>query len=159
MSELLRLILGPDLVAAAIAALIDAAGRVPVRRAYGPDTACSLWLLPPLTAVAYVLLRRADMADAPAPFSHETLILAAFITLLRLVFSPTASVFLSAIGWGIAHSTQASAWGLVVWWPFLIMSMLYVVWRQRSFWNAIAVPAAVHMLQNAGPAYQIAYSA
>lgn len=89
----------------------------------------------------------------------ETLILAAFITLLRLVFSPTASVFLSAIGWGIAHSTQASAWGLVVWWPFLIMSMLYVVWRQRSFWNAIAVPAAVHMLQNAGPAYQIAYSA
>ena len=89
----------------------------------------------------------------------ETLILAAFISLFRLVFSPTVSVFLSAIGWGIAHSTQASAWGLVVWWPFLIMSMLYVVWRQRGFSAAIMVPATVHMLQNAVPAYQIAYPA
>jgi hypothetical protein len=87
----------------------------------------------------------------------ETLILAAFITLFRLVFSPTVSVFLSGIGWGVAHSTQASAWGLVVWWPFLIMSMLFVVWRERGFWIAIIVPAAVHILQNAGPAFQIAY--
>ena len=89
----------------------------------------------------------------------ETFILAAFITLLRLVFSPTVTVFLSAIGWGLAHSLQASAWGFVVWWPFLIMSMLYLVWRQRSFWLAILIPTAVHMLQNAGPAYQVAYSA
>jgi hypothetical protein len=37
------------------------------------------------------------------------------------------------------------------------MSMLYVVWRERGFWVAIMVPAAVHMLQNAGPAYKIAY--
>ena len=89
----------------------------------------------------------------------ETFILAAFISLFRLVFSPTVSVFLSAAGWGVAHSIQASAWGLVVWWPFLIMSMLYIVWRQRGFWLAIAIPTAVHMLQNAGPAYQVAYSA
>ena len=89
----------------------------------------------------------------------ETLILAAFITLLRLAFSPTVAVFLSAIGWGVAHSIQATAWGFVVWWPFLIMSMLYIVWRQRGFWLAIAVPATVHMLQNAGPAYQVAYPA
>jgi len=88
----------------------------------------------------------------------ETFILAAFISLFRLIFSSTVSVFLSAIGWGVAHSLQASAWGFVVWWPFLIMSMLYIVWRQRSFWLAIAVPAAVHMLQNAGPAFQVAYN-
>lgn len=87
----------------------------------------------------------------------ETFILAAIVTVLRLVFPPTATVFLSAVGWGIAHSLQASAWGLVVWWPFLIMSMLYLVWRQRGFWLAIAIPAAVHMLQNAGPAYSVAY--
>ena len=62
-------------------------------------------------------------------------------------------------GWGVAHSLQASAWGFVVWWPFLIMSMLYIVWRQRGFWVAIAIPAAVHMMQNAGPAYQVAYQA
>ena len=89
----------------------------------------------------------------------ETFILAAFISMFRLVFSPTVSVFLSAVGWGVAHSLQASAWGFVVWWPFLIMSMLYIVWRQRGFWVAIAIPAAVHMLQNAGPAYQVAYQA
>jgi hypothetical protein len=89
----------------------------------------------------------------------ETFILAAFITLFRWVFSPTVSVILSAVGWGVAHSLQASAWGFVVWWPFLIMSMLYIVWRQRGFWVAIAIPAAVHMMQNAGPAYQVAYQA
>ena len=66
-------------------------------------------------------------------------------------FSPTVAVFLSAIGWGIAHSIAAPAWGLVIWWPFLIFSTLYVVWRQRGFWLAIAIAAAVHMLQNAGP--------
>ena len=87
----------------------------------------------------------------------ETFILAAIVSILRLVLSPTVTVFASAIGWGIAHSLQASAWGFVVWWPFLIMSMLYLVWRQRGFWLAIAIPAAVHMLQNAGPAYQVAY--
>ena len=87
----------------------------------------------------------------------ETFILAAIVSVLRLIFSPTVTVIVSSIGWGIAHSLQASAWGFVVWWPFLIMSMLYLVWRQRGFWLAIAIPAAVHMMQNAGPAYQVAY--
>jgi hypothetical protein len=89
----------------------------------------------------------------------ETFILAAFVSLFRKVFSPTVSVFLSAAGWGIAHSIQASAWGLIVWWPFLIMSMLFLVWRERGFWIAIAIPAAVHMLQNAAPAYQVSFPA
>jgi hypothetical protein len=89
----------------------------------------------------------------------ETFILAAFVSLFRKVFSPTVSVFLSAAGWGIAHSIQASAWGLIVWWPFLIMSMLFLVWRERGFWIAIAIPAAVHTLQNAAPAYQVSFPA
>ena len=134
------------------------------------------WLLCiiPSLAFAYLVQAIAPQLDLPefpikghlgffalAVFAPivETFILAAFIMLLRMAFSPTVSVFLSAIGWGVAHSIQASAWGFVVWWPFLIMSMLYVVWRQRGFWIAIAIPAAVHMLQNAGPAYQVAYQA
>ena len=89
----------------------------------------------------------------------ETFILAAIVSTLRLIFSPTATVILSAIGWGVAHSLQAAAWGFVVWWPFLIMSMLYLVWRQRSIWLALAIPAAVHILQNSGPGYLVAYGA
>lgn len=132
------------------------------------------WLLciVPSLAFAYLIQAfapRLDMPEFPikghvgflalAVFAPivETFILAAFITLFRIIFSPTVSVFLSAFGWGLAHSLQASAWGFVVWWPFLIMSMLYLVWRQRGFWLAIAIPAAVHMLQNAGPAYRVAY--
>jgi hypothetical protein len=40
----------------------------------------------------------------------------------------------------------------VIWWPFLIFSILYVTWRQRSLAAALAVPAMVHGLQNLLPA-------
>jgi hypothetical protein len=63
-----------------------------------------------------------------------------------------AAVLASAAGWGIAHSLAAPAWGLVIWWPFLIFSTLYVTWRQRSLLAALAVPASVHGLQNLLPA-------
>ena len=132
------------------------------------------WLLCiiPSLALAYLVQSFAPKLDMPefpikgvvgflslAVFAPivETFILAAFVSLFRKVFSPTVSVFLSAAGWGIAHSIQASAWGLIVWWPFLIMSMLFLVWRERGFWIAIAIPAAVHMLQNAAPAYQVSF--
>ena len=132
------------------------------------------WLLCiiPSLGLAYLVQNMAPRLDMPefpikghvgffalAVFAPivETFILAAIVSVLRLVFSPTIAVFLSAIGWGVAHSLQAAAWGFVVWWPFLIMSMLYIVWRQRGFWLAIAIPAAVHMMQNSGPAYGVAY--
>ena len=142
------------------------------RRAWLAIPLAWLFCIIPSLALAYLVQSFAPRLDLPefpikghvgffalAVFAPvvETFILAALITLFRLVFSPAVSVFLSAFGWGIAHSAQASAWGLVVWWPFLIMSMLYVVWRERGFWIAIMVPAAVHMLQNAAPAYQVAY--
>jgi hypothetical protein len=134
------------------------------------------WLLCilPSLALAYLVQAAAPGLDSPefAVKGHvgfvalavlapiiETFILAAMITLFRMAFSPTASVVISATAWGIAHSLQASAWGLVVWWPFLVMSMLYLVWRERGFWLAILIPTAVHMLQNAGPAYLVAYRA
>ena len=64
----------------------------------------------------------------------------------------TAAVLVSAVGWGIAHSLAAPAWGLVIWWPFLIFSTLYVTWRQHSLIAGLAMPAAVHGLQNILPA-------
>ena len=82
----------------------------------------------------------------------ETLIMAAVLAILLRLMPPTAAILVSAIGWGIAHSSMAPAWGLVIWWPFLIFSTLYVVWRQLSLAASIAVPAIVHALQNLGPA-------
>ena len=87
-----------------------------------------------------------------APFV-ETLIMAAVIELmLRLRVPAYAAIPLSAIGWGAAHSSAAPAWGLVIWWPFLIFSTLYVTWTKRSVWAAIGIVTVVHALQNLGPA-------
>ena len=82
----------------------------------------------------------------------ETLIMAAVLALLLRFLPPVAAVVASSIGWGIAHSLAAPAWGLVIWWPFLIFSILYVTWRQRSLLAALAVPATVHGFQNLLPA-------
>ena len=142
------------------------------RRAWLVIPLAWLFCIVPSLGLAYLVQNMAPQLDLPefpvkghvgflalAVFAPvvETFILAVIVTILRFFLSPTWTVFLSAAGWGIAHSLSAAAWGLVVWWPFLIMSMLYLVWRQRSFWLAIAIPAAVHMMQNAGPAFQVAY--
>ena len=82
----------------------------------------------------------------------ETLIMAAVLALLLRFLPPVAAVVASSIGWGIAHSLAAPAWGIVIWWPFLIFSILYVTWRQQSLLAALAVPATVHGLQNLLPA-------
>lgn len=86
----------------------------------------------------------------------ETLIMAGVLSLLLKFAGPANAIIGSAVGWGVAHSLAAPAWGLVIWWPFLVFSTLFVVWRDRSIWLALAVPAAVHMLQNVGPAMIVA---
>ena len=87
----------------------------------------------------------------------ETLIMAAVLSLLARFFSPTMAVLVSAALWGIAHSVQAAAWGLVIWWPFVIFSTLYLVWRERSVMAALGVATATHALQNLLPALKIAF--
>ena len=82
----------------------------------------------------------------------ETLIMAGVLAVLLRFLPPAAAVSVSALGWGVAHSLAAPAWGLVIWWPFLVFSTLYVTWRERSLWAALGVPAAVHGLQNLVPA-------
>jgi hypothetical protein len=92
-----------------------------------------------------------------APFL-ETLIMAGFLSLFLRFMPPAAAILLSAAGWGIAHSLEAVGWGLVIWWPFLIFSTLFVVWRQRGFWAGVGVAAATHALQNVGPAWVVSFS-
>lgn len=87
----------------------------------------------------------------------ETVVMGAALLLLRLVFSPTIAVLLSAIGWGILHSTAAPAWGLVIWWPFLVFSTLFLTWRSRSLLAALGMAAATHALHNLLPALLLLY--
>ena len=81
----------------------------------------------------------------------ETLIMGSVLLVLLRLFSPTVAILISAVGWGVAHSTMAPIWGMVIWWPFLIFSTLFVVWRQRSLWLAFGLPMAAHGLQNLVP--------
>jgi membrane protease YdiL (CAAX protease family) len=87
----------------------------------------------------------------------ETLIMAIVLSLLARVLTPTLAVLGSAAMWGLAHSLQATAWGLVIWWPFVIFSTLYLVWRERSTWAALGVAAATHALQNLAPGLLVAF--
>ena len=89
----------------------------------------------------------------------ETLIMAAVIELLLRIVPPGWAIGLSALGWAIAHSLQAPTWGLVIWWPFLIFSTLYVTWRKRSIFGAIGIVAAVHALNNLVPGLLLLRSA
>ena len=91
-----------------------------------------------------------------APFI-ETLIMAAMIWLFERFLRTPLAIVASAVAWGALHSVQAVGWGLVIWWPFLIFSTLYVVWRQRGFWAGISVAAATHALQNLGPGIAVAF--
>ncbi len=87
----------------------------------------------------------------------ETLIMGTILLLLVRFVPAGVAVLISAIGWGIAHSTAAPIWGLVIWWPFLVFSTLFVTWRERSLKLAFAIPMCVHALQNLIPALMIAY--
>jgi hypothetical protein len=91
-----------------------------------------------------------------APFL-ETLIMAGLIWLFERLLPTTGAIIASALAWGAFHSSQALGWGLVIWWPFLIFSTLYVVWRQRGFWVGVGVVAATHALQNLGPGLMVAF--
>ncbi|MBA3511329.1 hypothetical protein [Sphingomonas sp.] len=82
----------------------------------------------------------------------ETVLMGAALLLLRLFLSPTSAVVVSAVGWGILHSTAAPAWGLVIWWPFLVFSTVFLTWRGRSLLAAFGLAAATHALHNLLPA-------
>ena len=89
----------------------------------------------------------------------ETLIMAVAIEILLLALPRGPAVIASAVGWGIAHSLAAPAWGLVIWWPFLIFSTLYVTWRGEGRAQAMAIVFAVHALNNLIPALLLLRSA
>lgn len=87
----------------------------------------------------------------------ETLILAVTV-LVMLRYIPTIqAILLSAFGWAIVHSLSAPIWGLVIFWPFVIFTTLFVVWRQRSFLWGFAMAWGVHVMQNFLPSLTIGF--
>lgn len=86
----------------------------------------------------------------------ETLIMGAVLLILLRFLPEWVAIVVSAIGWGIAHSILSPTWGMAVWWPFLVLSTLFVAWRKRSLWLAFLLPVCVHALQNLLPAVLIA---
>lgn len=86
----------------------------------------------------------------------ESLIMGGVLLILLRFLPPTWAVIVSALGWGIAHSLAAPIWGLIIWWPFLIFSTLFVAWRSRSLALAFGMPMMVHGLQNLLPALLVA---
>ena len=88
----------------------------------------------------------------------ESLIMGAVLSILLRFVPAYAAILLSAVGWGLAHASIAPAWGLVIWWPFLIFSTVFVVWRTRSFLTGIGMATAVHGLNNLLPALAIAFA-
>ena len=86
----------------------------------------------------------------------ETLIMGSVLLILLRFVSATSAVLVSAFGWAVAHSLSAPIWGLIIWWPFLVFSTLFVTWRSRSVAVAFAMAAAVHALHNLPPALLVA---
>jgi len=78
----------------------------------------------------------------------ETLLMAGILAIILKFLSKPQAIIASAVIWGGLHSLVASAWGLIVWWPFIIFSTIYLTWKQRGFWHGCAMAAAVHVVHN-----------
>jgi membrane protease YdiL (CAAX protease family) len=78
----------------------------------------------------------------------ETLLMIPPLFGLNRLFGPGPAVVGSGLLWGVFHSLSAASWGLVVWWPFLVMSIAFLTWRRAGLGKAILVVFAIHALQN-----------
>ena len=121
------LALGPSLV---IAGIVASAGGAPQGGLAEP---------PPRFLLLSVLV---------APLAETLLMILPLLALQRLA-GPGPAVLLNALLWAVLHSLIEPIWGLVVWWPFLILSIAMLAWRERGLLAAIAVVTAIHTLQNA----------
>ena len=96
---------------------------------------------------------------APSPYTlflivvfapvGETLIMVPPLLLLNRLLGPQLAIPVNALLWGIAHSLAAPAWGLIVWWPFLIFSAVALVWRSEGkLLKGMLLVMLIHAMQN-----------
>ena len=86
----------------------------------------------------------------------ETLGLALTILVIsRFNRKPHIIALVSALAWGLLHSTARLTWGLYVLWSFYLWSRIYMTWRPTGFWRACFVVACIHAADNLIPALAI----
>ncbi|HWT11582.1 MAG TPA: hypothetical protein VN231_02400 [Allosphingosinicella sp.] len=130
-----------------------------------PGYVAKAWLLAllPSLALAALVSLAAPQSAAPrlesggplflllvvlvAPFL-ETLLMIGPLWLLDRLLGPGPAAVGSALLWGLLHSLAAPAWGLVVWWPFLILSIVFLTWRALGLGTAVLLVTSVHAMQN-----------
>jgi len=78
----------------------------------------------------------------------ETLMMTPVVLGMNRVAGAGPAVVANAVLWGILHSLQRPIWGLVVWWPFLVLSIALLTWRPRGLGTAIVIVTCIHGLQN-----------
>jgi membrane protease YdiL (CAAX protease family) len=132
---------------------------------FAPRYVARAWLLALLPSIALSALVRLVAADAAAPQfpgeavplvllvvfvgpALETLLLALPVLGLDRLFGPGPAVIGSALIWAVLHSLAVPTWGLVIWWPFLVMSIAFLTWRREGLLWAMGVAFAIHALQN-----------
>ena len=115
-----------------------------------------LTILPSLALAALIGIISTSVGGQPqGPSFPQRGPLLAF---LLVVFAPLVETLimvpplLSALGWAIVHSLQVPIWGLIIWWPFFIFSVVLLVWREKSLLTGMVIVTAIHALQNAIPA-------
>ncbi len=130
-----------------------------------PRYIAKAWLTALLPSIALSALVRLLAAEAAAPQfpgeagslvlfvvfvgpALETGLLALPLLLLNRLFGPGPAVVGSALIWAAVHSLVVPIWGLVIWWPFLIMSTAFLTWRRKGLAMALTVAFAIHALQN-----------
>ena len=86
----------------------------------------------------------------------ESFIMAAVLAVLLRLLPPAFAIIVSSAAWAVLHALAVPAWGLVIWWPFLVFSTIYTVWRTRGFLVGVGMAATVHALNNLVPALAIA---
>ena len=132
---------------------------------FPPRYIAKAWLTALLPSIALSALVKLVAADAAAPQfpgeaaplvlfvvfvgpALETLLLALPLLALNRFLGPGPAVVGSALIWAVVHSLVVAAWGLVIWWPFLIMSIAFLTWRRQGLLWALGVAFAIHALQN-----------
>ncbi|MEH8016742.1 CPBP family glutamic-type intramembrane protease [Rheinheimera muenzenbergensis] len=81
----------------------------------------------------------------------ETFILTGIMLLLKLVSKdPMTKCLISVVIWAVIHGVSFPIQGVVNFFNFLMFSIVFLVWQEKSFWTGFNMTLLVHVLHNSG---------